>query len=171
MHEALWSLLGVLVGFILSEGTQLVKSKFSEKELREGLLAELQAITRMIPSRHDILLQAEHHLNNSHSMPTTSTHFPSSIYKKIIASNPNIISPKERDCLHVLYERLRIIDEAMDNFESRLTTISSAHSPSQAIKASLASVHDLQEALNVSSTLAKSVIDKSPINVYPASST
>lgn len=171
MNEALWSLLGVFVGFILAEGTQWVKSKLSDRELRKGLTAELQSIIRMIPSRVNILQQAEDHLKNSHSMPTTSTHFPNHIYSNIIKNNPNIITPNERDCLHILYERLRIIDASMDNLESRLTTIASTYSKAQGIEASLVAVRDLKEALDSSTPLAQSIIDKSPIDVYPISST
>jgi hypothetical protein len=171
MNEALWSLLGVFVGFLLAEGTQWVKSKISNRELRKGLIAELQSIIRMIPSRIDILQQAECHLKNSNLMPTASTHFPNNIYRNIINNNPDVITPNERDCLHILYERLRIIDASMDNLESRLTTITSTYSEAQGIEASLAAVRDLKEALTSSTPLAQSVIDKNPIDVYPIIST
>jgi hypothetical protein len=57
MAEALWSLIGVFVGFLLSEGTQWLKKRSERQELRTALNAELQSIVRMVPSKLDILLR------------------------------------------------------------------------------------------------------------------
>jgi hypothetical protein len=166
MAEALWSLIGVFIGFLLSEGTQWLKIRFEQRGLHSAMTAELQSIVRMIPSKIDILVQARGHFANARLMPTTSTHFPNQIYWRLISSSPELVTTETRDCLHVLYERLRIIDESMDSLENRFNSIAATHSTGQAVEATTGSVGDLTEALQTCRMLAQSVLDNKPINVY-----
>lgn len=130
------------------------------------MAAELHSIVRMIPSKLDILNQAEQHFASARLMPTASTHFPNQVYCRIVASAADLLTPEARDCLHVLHERLRIIDESMDRLEERYNSITSTHSVGQAVGAVSGAIRDLSEGLDLARSLAQSVLDKKPINVY-----
>lgn len=166
MIEALLSLLGVVLGFILAEGTQWLKRHKLRIRFRKSLVAELESITRMVPSKVDVLYQAESHFKTERVMPTQSTRFPRDIYSRIIIEAPEILKDWERDCLHIIHERLRVIDNSMDSMEERFISISSSYSREQAISAAVGSIDDLRGALSQTSELAQSVISGECVDVY-----
>ncbi|PKG54945.1 MULTISPECIES: hypothetical protein [Halomonadaceae] len=166
MTEAIWSLLGVVLGFVLAESAQWLKRLKLRFRLRKSLVAELQSITRMVPSKLDVLSQAESHFKAERVMPTQSTHFPREIYSRVIIEAPEILKDWERDCLHIIHERLRVVDASMDSMEERFLSINSSYSGEQAISAAVGSINDLKEALSQTSELAQSVISGARIDVY-----
>lgn len=166
MSEAIWSLVGVFVGFLLSEGTQWIKRHTERRELHASLFAELQSIIRMTPSKLEILAQAEQSLRAGLIMPSVSTHFPAHAYSRVMSVAPDVLASEASDCLHVLYERLRIIDESMDAMESRFNEITKTHSVGQAVDAAIGSIQDLEKAIGTCQILAQSILDGTPINVY-----
>jgi hypothetical protein len=166
MTEAIWSLLGVVLGFALAEGAQWLKCHRLRNRLRKSLVAELQSITRMVPSKVDVLNQAESHFKAARVMSTQATRFPSDIYSRVIDEAPEILENWERDCLHIIYESLRVVDESMDSMEERFISINSSYSSEQAISASVGSIGDLKEALSRTSELTKSVISGERVDVY-----
>ena len=166
MTEAIWSLLGVVLGFALAEGAQWLKRYRLRKRLRESLVAELQSITRMVPSKVDVLSQAKRHFKVSRVMPAQATRFPRDIYLRVIVEAPEILEKWERDCLHIIYERLRVVDDAMDSMEERFISMNSACSSEQAISAAVGSIDDLKYALSQTSELAQSVISGKRVDVY-----
>jgi len=166
MTEAIWSLLGVVLGFALAEGAQLLKRLRLRGRLRKSLVAELQSITRMVPSKVDVLSQAECYFKAERVMPTQSTHFPREIYSRTVIEAPEILQDWERDCLHIIYERLRVIDVSMDLMEGRFISINSSYSSEQAISAAVGSINDLKEALSQTSALAQSFISGERVDVY-----
>jgi len=166
MTEAIWSLLGVVLGFALAEGTQWLKRHRLRKRLREALVAELQSINRMVPSKVDVLNQAESYFKEARVMPTQVTHFPRDIYSRVIVEAPEILENWERDCLHIIYERLRVIDVSMDSMKERFISMSSSYSSEQAISDAVGCIGDLKEALSQTSGLAQSVITGKCFDVY-----
>ncbi|MCD1597740.1 hypothetical protein [Rheinheimera aquimaris] len=166
MTEAIWSLLGVVLGFALAEGAQWLKRRRLRVRLRKSLVAELQSIMRMVPSKVDVLRQAESHFKAERVMPTQSTNFPREIYSRIITEAPEILKDWERDCLHIIHERLRVVDASMDSMEERFLSINSSYSSEQAISAAVCSINDLKEALSQTSELAKFVISGERLDVY-----
>ncbi|WP_346837980.1 hypothetical protein [Microbulbifer sp. SAOS-129_SWC] len=166
MMEAIWSLLGVVLGFVLAEGAQWLKRHRLRIRLRKSLVAELQSIIRMVPSKVDVLNQAESHFKAERVMPTQSTRFPRDIYSRIIIETPEILKEWERDCLHIIHERLRVVDNSMDSMEERFISITSSYSREQAISAAVGSIDDLRGALSKTSELAQSVIFGERVDVY-----
>lgn len=166
MLEAILSLIGVVLGFLLSEGKRWYDEKSVKKNLRIALTEELGSIIRMTPSKLDILNQAEEAFGAARVMPTKSTRFPREIYIRVLVKAPEILTTKERDCLHIIYERLRVIDDSMDAMEERFNSITSAHSIGQALSALVGSIRDMKEALFQTIELAKSVTEGNAIDVY-----
>lgn len=173
MSEGLWSLLGVVVGFGLAELTQWLKSLRGNRVLRAALNAELDAIIRMIPHKVDIIGQAERALQSSQIriLNTTSTHFPRQIYDRIIETAPELLTPSERDALHVLHERLRVTDTLMDGMEDRFNSMTTAQSIRVAVQAAIGTLHDLKSGLEQSGEIASSIVGGKPLDVYPSTGT
>jgi hypothetical protein len=167
MSEGLWSLVGVVVGFGLAELTQWLKTLRNDQALRGGLKAELETIVRMIPHKVSIIVQAEGALQSARVMNTTSTHFPRQVYDRIIESAPHLLSAAERDCLHVLYERLRINDTVMDSLEERFNSMTTAHSIGAAVQATAGALGDLKTALTATADIASSFVNGRAIDVFP----
>lgn len=166
MTEAVFSLVGVFLGFILSEGKRWLDARSLKKTLRAALLQELGSIVRMTPSKLDILEQAENAFGMARVMPTKSTRFPRETYGRVLINAPEILTTQERDCLHIIYERLRVIDDSMDTMEERFNSITATHSIGQALPALVNSIHDMKEALYQTVELAKSVIEGNAVDVY-----
>lgn len=166
MTEAIWSLLGVVLGFALAESAQWLKRLRLKSRLRKSLIAELQSITRMVPSKVDVLSQAESHFKAGRVMPAQSTHFPREIYSRTIIEAPEILKDWERDCLHIIHERLRVVDAAMDSMEERFISINASYSSGQAMLAAVGSINDLKESLSQTSALAQSVVSGARVDVY-----
>lgn len=166
MEEALWSLLGIIVGFSLSELSVCIKSFRKEKLARKALLMEIDLMLRMIPDKYEVLEQALSCYSDGKVLQTKSVKFPRNVYEKVIKELPEVLKDSERGCFHVLYETTRVIDESMDVMEDRFSTISSNHSVEQAQEATIAQIEDLLNALRVTSDWALSVKIGKPINVY-----
>lgn len=166
MKEAFLSLLGVVVGFGLSVGWQFLEAWKLRRCLRRSLMAELKSIRRMVPSNLDIISQAQEKFSAGQLLPTKSTHFPNQVYTEVIKIASDILSQQERDCLHITYETLRVVDESMDAMEERFNAITSTHSSVHASTATAAMLGDLSVALSTANSLVKSVEDGKPINVY-----
>lgn len=164
--EAFWSLLGVVLGFVLAETAQWLRQHRLRKRLRNSLVAELESIVRMVPRKVDILSQAEIHFKAGRVMPTQSTHFPRDVYLQAIIEAPEILKGWERDNLHVIHETLRVVDNSMDFLEERFISIDSSYTRDQAISAAIASIDDLRVALSQISELAHSVISGECVDVY-----
>lgn len=166
MSGGLWSILGVVIGFGLAELTQWFKVRRIEQSLRAGLVAELKAIVRMIPHKVHVISQAEAVLDSSRIMNTSSTHFPDHVYHRILETAPSLLSGTERDCLHILYERLRITDQMMDGLEGRFHHISETHTIEMAVRGTAGALDDVKAGLTHSGDLANSAIKGNPIDVY-----
>jgi hypothetical protein len=153
------SLCGVALGFGLSELSQWLKGRRKKREYRSALEAELSAIVRMAPSRIDLLSQAHGKFKDGQAVPTASTHFPRQAYEHLIEEMPELLSSNERDCLHIAYERLRIIDAEMDATIDRLNSISGVNGPLHAAHAVAGMLADLRNSLPSTIELCQSVLD------------
>ncbi|WP_319521644.1 hypothetical protein [uncultured Desulfosarcina sp.] len=111
MLEGLWTIICVFIGYGLNEITQWGKEKRLNNTLRNSLMEELKTIVRLITSRRGVIKQALKALEDTNIMNTSCTHFPDHIYRRILEVAPNLLSNAEKDCLHLLYERLRIADQ------------------------------------------------------------
>ncbi|MAK44942.1 MAG: hypothetical protein CMN80_12445 [Spongiibacter sp.] len=164
--NGLFTLAGVAVGFSLSEGASWLKSNRKNRYLKSALNSELIAIKRMIPHRQDILSKAAHAFSDGRVLDPASTHFPRSAYESILDNAPELLSVEEQDCLHVSYERLRVIDEQMDTAVAYFNTVRSAHSSLHAADALALKMSDMEEALITTIPLIDSLIQNDPIDVY-----
>lgn len=153
------AMIGVIVGFILSETSQIVKSKLNRRTLKASLENELDSIIRMLPQVADTLDLAEKEYKSGRILPTSVTAFPKHIYNKIITESPEILQNEERDKLHLCHERLKIVHTGMKSLEKRHLNISTTKSNQIAIQATLTSITDIKQSLFDTRKLIQSLVN------------
>jgi hypothetical protein len=111
-----WSLLGVVLGFSLGEGSRWIREKVHIRRLKHTIRLELTAVLAQINDKKDILRQAIEALNNGRVLPMMAVRAVTMGYRSYIEELYEHFSDIERNCLHVIYERLRVADEHMESF-------------------------------------------------------
>ena len=111
---------GVVLGFFLGEGSRLIRDKLRINRHKELVRKELAAIKTQLVPKKDILQKAISKLKNNQILPTLSVHFITHGYDNTIKELYSHLTRKERQCLHVIYENLRVADLTMDRFESEI---------------------------------------------------
>lgn len=111
-----WSLLGVIIGYCLGEGTRFARENLRIRRLKRVLHIELSAIKAQIADKEDILLQAIQSLKVGEVLPAIAVHSIRTGYEAHMGELYEHYSGRERNCLHVIYERLRVADRMMDSF-------------------------------------------------------
>jgi hypothetical protein len=110
-------LIGAVIGFCLAEGSRYFTRRMEISQNREILRTELESVLAQLPQKRDILLQAINHMEGERFMPTSGVRMMISGYAAIILPLYPHLKPLERNCLHVIYERLRFADEFLDKLE------------------------------------------------------
>ena len=111
-------LIGVVLGFGLSEFSQYVKYRGRIRRLRVVVTEELKSIRQQISQKTEILDQAITKLKQKRIRPTLSVHALTIGYRSVLGELYGHLGDLDRNCLHVIYEYLRVGDETMDRFET-----------------------------------------------------
>jgi hypothetical protein len=114
--QYLLPIFGVILGFVLSTYWDTYKSKKEFKEKREAVWNELKTNMGLIPQKIDVLNQIKGALSTESLLPGNSVLFSSHIYHSYIGDITSGLSKVERENLHVIYERLKIVDLFLNNF-------------------------------------------------------
>lgn len=146
-NSELWSLAGVALGFLLAEGSTWARSRFRRKTLKAAAFAELQVIESMIADKRNILQQAVASLLAGNFMPTQAPRFPHFAYETLIIEAPSALTTAERYALHLIHERLTVVDNAMNSSEERFHAFTASRSELHAADAVRSGLVDLEESL------------------------
>lgn len=111
-----WGLVGVVVGFSLGEGSRWIREKLRIRRLKGAVRNELEAILAQIPDKEDILKQAIKAIENKTVLPMAAVRFVTTAYSSYIEDLYEHYSNVDRNCLHVIYERLRVSDSLTESF-------------------------------------------------------
>lgn len=112
-----FALAGVALGFMLGEGSRYARYRWDIYRNKNLVLAELQTIVAQLPQKRDILQQAIAQLKGQHFMPTLSCRTVTTGYYSVLEDLYPHLSLRERTSLHIIFERLRVADDQMDEFE------------------------------------------------------
>ena len=112
-----FALAGVAVGFLLGEGSRYARYRWEINRNRRIVRAELQSVLAQLPQKRDILQQAIGHMKEQRLMPTQSVRMVATGYYSVLEDLYPHLRPIERNCLHVIFERLRVADELLDGLE------------------------------------------------------
>ena len=160
------ALAGVVVGFLLGEGSRYARYRWEIWRNKKIIRTELQTILSQLPQKRDILRQAIAHLKQQRFMPTLSVRSVVTGYQSVLDDLYPHLSLVERNCLHVIYERLRVADEQMDGFEDSFIEAVKDKIIDNPWSAYTDRLEELLKSFDVVDQLARAYIAKKPIDVF-----
>ena len=159
-------LTGVVVGFLLGEGARYARYRWEIWRNRRIIRTELQTILAQLPQKQDILRQAIGHFKQQRFMPTLSVRTVTTGYRAVLSDIYPHLTLAQRNCLHVIYERLRIADEQMDGLEDSFTRAMREKIISDPWVTYVGRLEELLESYSVVDSLARAYIANQPIDVF-----
>lgn len=160
------ALAGVVVGFLLGEGSRYLRYRWEICRNNKIVRTELQTILSQMPQKRDILRQAIAHLKQQRFMPTLSVRSVVTGYYSVLDDLYPHLSLVERNCLHVIYERLRVADEQMDGFEESFVRAVKDKIIDDPWSAYAGRLEELLASFDVVEDLARAYIARKPIDVF-----
>ena len=111
-----WVIVGVIVGFLLSVFWEIGKNIYSLCKKRSAIESELRTNLGLLPQIIDILEQARDSFIHESVLPTHSVHFKTYAYNLYIGDVAPDLSAIQRENLHIINEKFRVVDNFLDNF-------------------------------------------------------
>lgn len=164
-----WSLLGVVLGFSLGEGARWIREKYRIRRLKRAIQNELSAILAQIEDKKDILRQAVQALHQSRVLPMVAVRAITLGYNSHIKDLYEHYSEIERNCLHVIYERLRVADQHMESFHEDFQKALKDQLVNDPWKAYAGYLGDIINSYDVVRTLIQSFLNGKPEDVFHTS--
>lgn len=161
-----WGLIGIFIGFFLGEGNRLVQENFRIRKLKKVLGAELRSVKVQIKDKEDILLQAIQACKTEQILPMISVRTVRTGYDAYLGDLYTAYSERERNCLHVIYERLRISDELMDSFHKDFQESLRAGVVKRPWDVAASQLDELLHSYDVIDGLIQSFLDGDPEDVF-----
>jgi cell division protein FtsB len=166
-----FAFIGVALGFLLGEGSRYARYRWDIHRNRKLVVAELQAILAQLPQKRDILHQAIAHLNEQRFMPTLSCRTVTTGYYSVLEQLYPHLSLRERTCLHIIFERLRVADEQMDEFEKSFIGALKDKLVGDPWSIFSGRLQELLDSYQVVEDLARSYLTGEPIDVFGVEAT
>ena len=160
------ALIGAVVGFSLGEGSRLFRGWWSIRKNKNVIAAELQSILYQISDKLDILNQELEHLKSKRVMPMLGVRSVMIGYQSIVQDLYPHLSVLERNCLHVIYERLRVADEFMESFESDISTAIREKVIEDPCNVFAGKIEDMIASYSTVKDLTTSYLAGTPIDVF-----
>jgi hypothetical protein len=163
--DALIGLGGVLLGFLLGEGTRLIVHCYQLRGKRLALLAELRSNGLQIPLKRDILAQVRSALQNHEILPARSVPFCHIAYDTYFPELYADLDEGKRNCIRFIHERLKVADGFLDDFFDKFTALSESGALMDAVGSFLTMCKDVDTALCQTGDLIQSCLGGRPIDV------
>lgn len=158
--------IGILLGFTLSAGKDYVNALSKARKQKRALLNELKSLKQQVTDKLDILDQMQEALKNSSLLSGISVRFSCRVYQSVIGDVLHVLTDKERNCLHVIYEYARVVDESMESFESAVKQEIAAAIVDEPKDALLGRLKDLKRTLGVMVELLDGYLAGNPADVF-----
>ena len=134
--------------------------------MRAILCAELKSIAAQIEQKKDIIKQTIAHLKEGKVLPTSSVRALQTGYIENISELYTHLSDRERNCLHIIYERVRIADDLLDHFDSEFISAVKESVLSDPYGAYKARFSEVLISYDIVLKLINSYLSKNPIDVF-----
>jgi hypothetical protein len=119
--EAFWgiagALVGVTLGYSLTEVTRICRERRSRKTARRNLKDELHSNIFIIAQKQDVVRKMVAALEKQQVLPGRTTPCASIIYDTQIADIAKTLSSIERDNVHLIYAQLKDFDRYLNDFD------------------------------------------------------
>ncbi len=161
-----WALLGVALGFSLTEISRLIKSFVEKKKLRKALLDELEINYFQLEHKKDTIKSIIAAIDKMEILPAISVGAASAVYEHNTASVILLLKPIERDIVENIYSRMKIVDVYLNTFENNLMNSIKDKIAADPWKVYKSKSSDMFESCKVSQEYIKSVLENKPIDIY-----
>ena len=161
-----WPLIGVFLGFCLGEGTRYLRYRWEIHRNRRLVKQELKSVIAQLPQKQEILLKAIENLKEKRSLTTKSVHLIATGYAAVLNDLYPHLSMQQRNCLHVIYERLRVTDEEMDRFEDHFLEMVRNKHIDDPWSCYIGRLEDQLHSITLVEKLAKSYLAGRPVDVF-----
>ncbi|MBM4300474.1 MAG: hypothetical protein FJ121_02935 [Deltaproteobacteria bacterium] len=165
-NKAFWGLIGVVVGFFLNVAHSYIMKRFHICQLKRALRDECRSLLTQIPQLIAIFKQCTDNLSKGRVLPGTAVHSLSTVYRSTISEIYPYLSLKERNLLHVVYERLRVGDEILENYVSILSRELQENLINDPIQGWIIRMKEQVESYGIITNLLKSYLRLEPIDVF-----
>ncbi|MEA2088707.1 MAG: hypothetical protein U9O55_02615 [Patescibacteria group bacterium] len=109
------TLIGVIVGFLLSIVYEIVKNKLSVKRKKRAIRNELNTNLGLIPQKIEHIKSLKKTLERQKILPCQNVHCTTYLYDFYIGDIGIQLTKDERENLHVIYESIRVVDKFLDD--------------------------------------------------------
>ncbi len=163
---AKWSLAGVAIGFFLGEISSLLRHCYRIHRLKNALRSECESLLAQIPQLIDIFKKCIKQLEQQHYLPGPAVQGISTVYKSIITELTPYLSTKERNLLHVVYEKVRIGDEMLASHELDILQAVKEKLIDDPFKSYISRMNDQINAYECVKKLLQSYLNGEPDDVF-----
>jgi len=159
-------LLGVVVGFVLNELSQIIKKWCLRKQLKAALLDELDSNFHQLDQKIDIAHQMKTSIQQGKFLPSMSVPFASSVYSHHFASILKDLTPIQRDNIRHIYSNLILLDEITFSLETSYKEDMQSQILADISSAYLGKIDDIINNYHVLKQLIASYIEGKPKDIY-----
>lgn len=160
------ALAGVAVGFLLGEGSRYLRYHVEIWRNKRLVLTELESVLAQLPQKRDIINQAISYMRQQRFLPMLSVSTVTVGYYSVQESLYPHLKPIERNCLHIIFERLRVADEQMDSMEEIFIRAVKEKVQADPWGTFIGRYEDLLASYDVVAELAQSYLDEKPVDVF-----
>ena len=162
----LWSLIGVLLGFLLGEGNSYIRYRSRIWKLKRIIKEELRSILAEITQKKDIVNQIIAALEKKRVLPGLSVGIINTAYKQHIGELYEHLSLLERNCLHVIHGHLDTNDKVLSSFERDFKSAIQTGVIDKPFEFYKGHFKDILETYNTVEILIKTYLAGNPIDVF-----
>ena len=159
------TLLGVLIGFALSFVWEWVKDRKRRKQIKINLVKELESIQGQIKEKKRAIVDVQNALDKGSFLDPKTTHVNCMVYTNSIGEIYSEMDVLSLNCLHLIYERIRLAEDILDTFKDDFITHSNSRDR-DAFSIGKVILKDVMESYDKTIKLVDSFLKGEPIDVH-----
>ena len=160
------NLIFLLLGFFLNLACQIVAQWRRNRRIRTASKSELKALQFQLRDKSDIISKILRELEQGKLLPANSVRGMDLVYRNYIIELQLKLTPVERNCLHYIYEWVRILDFELEQFESSYAVHSESKGHDAATKYHAARLRDLRNLCDRAGDLIEKYLLGAPPKVF-----
>jgi len=169
--DGIIALAGVVVGFLLSEGSSTYKKYIERKDSKKALFDEVRFNHQQTINKIDILNKVIDALNQKRFLSTKCGKYSTAEFENLYPVALPRLSRLERDNLRHLNSFFITIDRLLDGFdESFKSDIDNASNRQNTIEsvyeAAIIQLDDIKQSLSINLSLSSRLLEENPLPIF-----
>ena len=154
-----WTIVGVVIGVLLGEGSRYIRYRIRIFKLKRIVSEELRSLKMQIPLKVDIIKQIIENLKSQKILQGLSVESINIGYLDHISELYEHLPKLQRNCLHVIYETVRIADDFLNHFYDRIIVCIKEKIIDEPFAAYIGHFEDVLQSFHVVSELIDSYLN------------